>query len=122
MSDRVVHQTDPFVVPSGDNKRIEEHFGIASIGGDAISIAHMVAPPHWSEPMQQPEFDEYTLMVRGSMQIELADTTITVTAGQSILVPSGVRVRYHNPFPEEAEYWAVCIPAFTPDRANRADD
>lgn len=122
MEKNVVHQTRPFIVPTGDGKLIEEHFGVASHGDGTVSIAHMVAPATWTEPSQKPEFDEYTLMVRGSVQVELPHETITITAGQSILVPAGVRVRYANPFRVEAEYWSVCIPAFTPDRAHRLDD
>jgi len=122
MADEAFHQTRPFIVPTEDAKLIEEHFGVASHGVADASIAHMVAPAHWSEPAQKPEFDEYTLMVRGSMQVELPEDTRTVSAGESILVPAGTTVRYANPFSVEAEYWSVCIPAFTPERAHRTSD
>ena len=58
-------QTAPFKVPTTDGKLIEEHVGLASTKDSHISIAHMVAPPGWSEPFQTPEFDEYTLVSRG---------------------------------------------------------
>ncbi len=82
----------------------------------------MVAPPGWSEPHQNPEFDEYTLMVRGRKQIEINGETVTLKPGESIHVKKGVRVQYSNPFEEEAEYWSVCIPAFSPDSVNREND
>ena len=55
-------QKSPFVVPTTDGKVIKEHFGLTSNGSDTISIAHMVAPPGWSEPFQTPDFDEYTFL------------------------------------------------------------
>ena len=56
-------QNSPFIVPTDDGKIIKEHFGKASDGNSDISIAHMVAPPGWSEPFQTPEFDEYTFIL-----------------------------------------------------------
>ena len=113
------HQTNPVTIPTDDGKLIEEHFGIASRGGSAVSIARMVAPPGWSEPPQTPDFDEYTLVCRGRKQVILPDGPVTLEAGQSLHVAAGVRVQYANPFAEEVEYWSVCIPAFTPDGVNR---
>mgnify|MGYP003575534687 CR=1 FL=1 len=113
------HQTQPFVVPTTDGKLIEEHFGLASHASNNLSIAHMVAPPGWSEPFQTPTFDEYTLVSRGKKQIEVDGETIVVAAGQSILIKKGTRVRYSNPFDEECEYWSVCLPAFSMEGVNR---
>ena len=61
-------QTNPYIVPTEDGKLIEEHFGKASDGNTELSIAHMIAPPQWSEPHQNPEFDEYTYIIKGSKQ------------------------------------------------------
>jgi mannose-6-phosphate isomerase-like protein (cupin superfamily) len=122
MENTPIHQNSPFRVPTGDKKTILEHFGNASIGGDDISIARMVAPPGWSEPYQTPEFDEYSLMVSGEKTVTTPDMTITLRAGESLLVPRGTRVRYANPFEHPAEYWSVCMPAFTPGRANRDEN
>ena len=94
-------QTKPFIVPTTDGKLIEEHTGIASTGNPGMSIAHMVAPPQWSEPFQQPEFDVYTLVSRGRKMIEADGEKIILQAGQSILIQSGTRVRFSNPFDEE---------------------
>ena len=114
-----VLQTRPFVVPTTDGKIIEEHFGNASIHAGQLSIAHMVAPPHWSEPHQNPEFDEWTLVSRGKISVEVDGKTIVVNAGESILVKKGARVRYSNPHDEVCEYWSVCIPAFDTATVNR---
>lgn len=116
------HQTDPIIVPTDDGKKIEEHFGRAATDSKAASIARMVAPPGWAEPAQTPEFDEYTLMVRGKKKIELPDGPITLSAGESLLVPAHTRVRYSNPFEVDAEYWSVCLPAFSPDLVHREQE
>jgi mannose-6-phosphate isomerase-like protein (cupin superfamily) len=116
-----IHQKAPFVVPTDDGKLIEEHFGFASERQGDMSIAHMIVPPQWSEPAQTPEFDEFTLMVRGRKMIEVDGNTVELTAGESLLVPRGSTVRYSNPYEEEAEYWSVCLPAFTPERARREE-
>ena len=109
------------MVPTSDGKLIEEHEGIASTGNRNISIARMVAPPHWGEPFQQPEFDEYTLVSRGRKMIEVDGQQITLNAGQSILIRKGSAVRYSNPFDEECEYWSVCLPAFSMEAVHRSD-
>lgn len=117
-----VHQTAPFRVPTGDGKRIDEHFGLASQGGGDLSIARMTAPPGWSEPAQTPEFDEYTLMVSGRKQVEVDGETIVLGPGESLLIPAGTRVRYANPFDAPADYWSVCRPAFSPDTVHREEE
>ena len=79
----------------------------------------MVAPPGWSEPPQRPDFDEYTLMVRGQKRITLEGEEIVLGPNESILVERGTLVQYSNPFETEAEYWSLCIPAFSPESVNR---
>ena len=91
-------QKKPFKVPTGDDKIIEEHFGKASLGGERVSIANMKAPSNWSEPFQKPNFNEYTLMISGKLQIEVDGETFIIGKGESILVYKGSRVRYSNPF------------------------
>ena len=112
-------QDKPFVVPTTDGKLIEEHFGLATTKDPNLSIAHMVAPPGWGEPHQNPEFDEYTLISRGKKMFEVNGEAVIVKAGESILIKKGSRVRYSNPFDEACEYWSVCIPAFSLDLVNR---
>ncbi|KAA9332342.1 cupin domain-containing protein [Hymenobacter busanensis] len=116
---RYVLNPAPFVVPTTDGKLIEEHVGHASTGTGHYSLAHMVAPPHWSEPHQSPQFDEMTIVVRGRKRFEIDGETVELGAGQALLIKSGARVRYSNPFDEECEYWSICVPAFSPDTVNR---
>ena len=120
MSRKYKIQKNPFVVPTTDGKLIQEHWG-NSTGNSEISIAHMIAPPHWSEPHQTPEFDEFTIIMRGKKQFEIDGETIVLEAGQSILIQKGARIRYSNPFEEECEYLAICLPAFSMDLVNREE-
>ncbi len=112
-------QTKPFIVPTDDNKLIEEHFGLASINAGEFSFAHMVAPPKWSEPFQTPDFDEVTYVFSGRKQIEVENEVVILEKNQSILIRKGTRVRYSNPFNEPCEYISVCMPAFTLIKVNR---
>lgn len=112
-------QTKPFIVPTVDNKLIEEHFGYASIKAGDFSFAHMIAPAKWSEPFQTPEFDELTFVFSGKKKIEVEGKEIILEKDQSILITKGTLVRYSNPFDQPCEYVSVCIPAFTIEKANR---
>lgn len=112
-------QSSPVVIPTDDNKKIEEHFGIASTRSKGFSLAHMVAPPHWEEPYQIPEFDEITIMISGKKQIEIDGETVVLKAGESLWILKNTRIKYSNPFDEPAEYWSVCIPEFSPDTVHR---
>lgn len=112
-------QTSPFIVPTADDKLIEEHFGLASSKEADISIAHMVAPPGWSEPFQTPTFDEYTLIISGKKQIIVGQSTFVLKAGQSIKIHKNTRVQYSNPFDEPCRYISICSPAFSIESVNR---
>lgn len=112
-------QTSPFIVPTDDGKVIKEHFGLASDGNSKLSIAHMIAPPGWSEPFQTPEFDEYTFIIKGKKRFIINNETIILEAGQSIKIEKHTRLQYSNPFTEPCEYIAICLPAFSIDSVNR---
>ncbi|RBN49072.1 cupin domain-containing protein [Flavobacterium psychrolimnae] len=114
-------QTTPFVVPTTDGKLIEEHHGMASTNNAEISIAHMIAPPEWSEPFQTPEFDEYTYIIKGKKQFIIDDEIIVLEAGQSIQIEKNTRVQYSNPFDEPCEYIAICKPAFDFTKVHREE-
>ncbi len=114
-------QKQPFIVPTNDGKLIEEHFGNATDGNSAISIAHMIAPPGWSEPYQTPEFDEYTYIIKGKKQFIIEGETIVLQSGESIKIERNTRIQYSNPFVEPCEYLAICTPAFSMDLVNRED-
>lgn len=113
-------QKNPFIVPTTDGKLIEEIWG-NSTGNTDVSIAHMVAPPNWSEPHQTPEFDEYTYIIKGKKQFEIDGEIVVLEAGESIKIDKGVRIRYSNPFSESCEYLAICLPAFSMELVNRED-
>ena len=111
-------QTAPFIVPTDDGKLIAEHFGLASIQAD-LSLAHMIAPPGWSEPFQTPEFDEFTYVIKGKKRFLIDNDEVILEAGQSIRISKGTRVQYSNPFEEPCEYIAICRPPFDIDKVNR---
>jgi ethanolamine utilization protein EutQ len=115
-------QKTPFVVPTTDGKLIEEHHGLATTGNNEISIAHMMAPPGWSEPFQTPEFDEYTYIISGKKQFIIEDEIIILEAGQSIKIEKNTRVQYSNPFSEPCVYIAICKPAFSMDLVHREEN
>jgi mannose-6-phosphate isomerase-like protein (cupin superfamily) len=100
-------------------KRIEEFVGRVNSKTEALSIARMVSPSGWSEPGQTPEFDEYTVVLRGELSVDSREGTVTVKAGQAIVSPRGEWVRYSTPGAEGAEYIAVCLPAFSPATVHR---
>jgi ethanolamine utilization protein EutQ (cupin superfamily) len=100
-------------------KLIDEFAGLVNNGEARLSIARMRSPSGWVEPAQTPEFDEYTVVLRGSLRVEHDGGTIDVDAGQAVFTRAGERVRYSTPGPEGAEYVAVCLPAFSPARVHR---
>jgi mannose-6-phosphate isomerase-like protein (cupin superfamily) len=102
-------------------KLIDEHVGRVNTGEERLSIAHMRSPSGWSEPYQTPEFDEWTIVIGGSVRVEHDGGVLDVGAGQSVLVRSGERIRYSSPGPDGAEYIAVCVPAFGPDIVHREE-
>lgn len=114
-------QKEPFVVPTTDGKIIEEHHGLATSNNAKVSIAHMVAPPGWSEPFQTPEFDEYTYIIKGKKLFIIDNENVILEAGQSIKIERNTRVQYSNPFEEPCEYIAICTPAFSMDLVHRED-
>ena len=113
--------TAPTVIQSAGNKPklIEEFFGHVNSGTASTSIARMRSPGGWVEPGQTPEFDEYTVVLRGELQVKTKTETFTVRAGQGVLTPKGEWVQYSTPHPDGAEYIAVCLPAFAPGTVHR---
>jgi mannose-6-phosphate isomerase-like protein (cupin superfamily) len=100
-------------------KLIDEHVGRVNSKTEAVSVAHMRSPGGWVEPGQTPEFDEYTVVLRGVLRVEHKDGTIDVRAGQAIITHRGEWIRYSTPGDEGAEYIAVCVPAFSIDTVHR---
>ncbi len=113
--------SQPTVIEAAGNKPklIEEYFGRVNSGTAVASIARMRSPGGWIEPGQTPEFDEYTVVLRGELQVKTKGATLTVKAGQAVHTPKGEWVQYSTPHAEGAEYIAVCLPAFAPDNVHR---
>jgi quercetin dioxygenase-like cupin family protein len=111
----------PTVVPaSGEpSKIIEEFVGRVNSNTEPVSIAKMTSPSGWRESGQTPEFDEYTIVLRGELQVETRQETHIAVAGQAIIVRAGEWVRYSTPGRDGAEYIAVCLPAFSPATVHR---
>jgi mannose-6-phosphate isomerase-like protein (cupin superfamily) len=98
---------------------IEEFVGRVSSATTAVSIGRLKSAPGWSEPAQTPEFDEYTVVLRGNLHVKTKDAQYDVGAGQAIIVKAGQWVQYSSPSPDGAEHIAVCRPAFSPALAHR---
>lgn len=98
-------------------KRIEEYVGRVNTGEERLSVARMASPAGWEEPGQRPEFDEFTVVLAGTLRVETPSGALDVRAGQAVHVPAGEWVRYSTP--EGAEYVAVCLPAFSPGTVHR---
>jgi mannose-6-phosphate isomerase-like protein (cupin superfamily) len=100
-------------------KLIDEYTGRVSTGEPRLSIAHMRSPAGWAEPGQRPEFDEYTLVLRGLLVVESETGELRVRPGQAVRARPGEWVRYSTPEADGAEYISVCVPAFSPDTVHR---
>jgi mannose-6-phosphate isomerase-like protein (cupin superfamily) len=113
--------TEPTVIEAAGTppKRIEEFVGRVNSNTDVFSIARMKSPAGWSEPGQTPEFDEYTVVLKGTLHVRLKERELDISEGQAIVVHSGEWVQYSTPAPQGAEYISVCLPAFSPDTVHR---
>lgn len=112
--------TAPTVIQAHGNvpKQIEEYIGAVNSDTAGVSVSRMKSPAGWEEPGQTPEFDEYTVVLSGSLRVETKEDVFEVSAGQAIITPSGEWVRYSTPS-GPAEYISVCVPAFTPGTVHR---
>jgi mannose-6-phosphate isomerase-like protein (cupin superfamily) len=111
----------PTIVEAAGNKPkvIEEYIGRVNTSTADVSVARMKSPPGWIEPGQTPEFDEYTVVLRGTLRVTTKDGAIDVGAGQAVIAHAGEWVRYSTPTEEGAEYIAVCHPAFSKQAVHR---
>src|SRR5580658_6251269 len=108
------------VTPAGNKpKLIDEYIGRVNSETEEVSVAHMRSPGGWIEPGQTPDFEEYTIVLKGVLRVEYDGGHLDVEAGQAVISRRGEWVRYSTPGPEGAEYIAVCRPAFTLDGAHR---
>jgi ethanolamine utilization protein EutQ len=100
-------------------KLIDEYIGRVNSKTSALSVAHMRSPGGWQEPGQTPQFDEYTIVLRGMLRVEHQGGHIDVCAGQAVIAHGGEWVRYSTPQSDGAEYIAVCLPAFATETVHR---
>ncbi|HEY7615379.1 MAG TPA: AraC family ligand binding domain-containing protein [Terriglobales bacterium] len=100
-------------------KQIDEYVGRVNSQTPALSIAHMRSPAGWEEPGQTPEFDEFTIVLKGSMRVRHKDGELDVREGQAVIAHRGEWVQYSTPDEGGAEYIAVCLPAFAPETVHR---
>ena len=111
----------PTIIPAAGNKPkiIAEYIGNVNSKNGNVSIAKMKSPDGWLEPGQTPEFDEFTVVLAGTLKVETKEEIFLVKEGQAIIAHKGEWVRYSSPEPEGAEYIAVCLPAFSPVLVHR---
>ncbi|HZQ90538.1 MAG TPA: cupin [Terriglobales bacterium] len=100
-------------------KLIDEYVGRVNSQSQQVSVAHMRSPGGWREPGQRPEFDEYTLVLRGLLRVEHDGGYLDIRAGQAVIAHKGEWVRYSTPEAEGAEYVAICLPAFSMQTVHR---
>ena len=113
-------ETPSMIVGAGNPpKQIAEYVGHVNTKTAAVSIARMMSPGGWEEPGQTPEFDEYTLVLRGLVRVISRTGVTDVKAGQAFFAAAGEWVRYTTPNEEGAEYIAICVPAFSPQAVHR---
>lgn len=115
------HVKKPSIVKAAGNKPkiIEEYFGRVNSATEAVSIARMQSPAGWLEPGQTPEFDEYTVVLRGTLRVTTRDTSFDIRAGEGVHLAAGEWVQYSTPDDDGAEYIAVCLPAFSIESVHR---
>ncbi len=111
----------PTIIKAAGNKpkQIEEYVGRANSGTKEASIARMVSPQGWIEAGQKPEFNEYTVVLKGSLKLKLKDKEVEVRAGEAVIVEKNEWVQYSTPYEGGAEYMSICLPAFSTDMVHR---
>jgi mannose-6-phosphate isomerase-like protein (cupin superfamily) len=116
-----IHIATPTIIEAAGNlpKRIEEYVGRVNSGHAAVSVARMVSPAGWREPGQRPEFEEVTIVLRGTLQVEHEGGSLMVRAGEAVVTKPGEWIRYSTPDSGGAEYVAVCVPAFSSATVHR---
>jgi ethanolamine utilization protein EutQ len=115
----LIAQPTRIAAAGNEPKLIDEYIGRVNSETSEASIAHMRSPPGWVEPGQTPEFEEFTIVLKGMLRVEHKQGSLDVYAGQAVIVHAGEWVRYSTPDGEGAEYIAVCLPAFSMESVHR---
>ena len=119
MPPTIIAQPTRVAAAGSKPKLIDEYVGRVNSQHEAVSIAHMRSPQGWMEPGQTPEFDEFTVVLRGALRVTWASGEFDVVAGQAVIAHAGEWVQYSTPDAGGAEYIAVCLPAFSVDTVHR---
>jgi len=119
MPPTLIAQPARIEAPGNKPKLIDEYIGRVNSRDTAASIAHMRSPQGWTEPGQTPEFDEFTVVLKGALRVRSRDGELDVRAGQAVIAHAGEWVQYSTPNLEGAEYIAVCVPAFSMETVHR---
>jgi ethanolamine utilization protein EutQ len=115
----LVSQPTRITAAGNKPKLIDEYVGRVNSQTSAVSVAHMRSPDGWTEPGQTPEFDEFTVVLKGTLRVTYEGGALDVRPGQAVITRKGEWVQYSTPEPEGAEYIAVCLPAFAPETVHR---
>ena len=122
MSPTFIEKPSRVTAAGNKPKLIDEYVGRVNTATSGVSVAHMRSPGGWVEPGQTPEFDEYTVVLRGVLRVEFQGGQFDARAGQAVIAHRGEWVRYSTPEDDGAEYVAICLPAFTLETAHRSPD
>ena len=116
-----IHIKSPSIIKAAGTKEkiIKEFIGKVNSNTSEVSIAIMKSPEGWEEPGQRPDFNEYTLVLKGKLKVTTAEAELIVSEGETIIAEKGEWIRYSSPFEGGAEYIAVCVPAFSPTTVHR---
>jgi len=115
----LIEQPTRITAAGNKPKLIDEYIGRVNSETSGVSVAHMRSPQGWEEPGQTPEFDEFTVVLKGTLRVRHKNGEMEITAGQAVITHRGEWVQYSTPAEDGAEYIAVCAPAFSPDTVHR---
>jgi quercetin dioxygenase-like cupin family protein len=118
-----MHIKQPTRIKSAGNmvKIIDEYIGRVNSKSSSLSIAKMQSPAGWEEPAQTPDFDEYTIVLKGVVRVKTDNDHFIIRAGEAFIAKKGERIQYSTPDPDGAEYIAVCLPAFSQETVHREE-
>jgi ethanolamine utilization protein EutQ (cupin superfamily) len=119
MAPTLIAQPTRITAAGNKPKLIDEYIGRVNSKHAAVSVAHMRSPQGWIEPGQAPEFDEFTVVLRGLLHVKSSAGELDVHAGQAVVAHAGEWIQYSTPHPDGAEYIAVCLPAFSMETVHR---
>jgi mannose-6-phosphate isomerase-like protein (cupin superfamily) len=115
----LVPQATRITAAGNKPKLIDEYIGRVNSHTPGVSVAHMRSPQGWVEPGQTPEFEEFTIVLKGTLRVRHKQEELDVLAGQAVITHRGEWIQYSTPADGGAEYIAVCLPAFSMETVHR---